>query len=35
MALNRNKLAYKVLNNTKISITLNMGRLFTPDIFKS
>ncbi len=35
MALNRNKLAYKVLNNTKISITLNIGHLFTPDIFKS
>lgn len=34
-AVKRNRLAYQVLNNTKISITLNMGRLFSPTVFQS
>lgn len=34
-ALRRNRLAYQVLNNTKISITLNMGHLFSPTVFQS
>lgn len=34
-AVRRNRLAYKVLSNAKISITLNMGHLYSPNIFRT